>query len=83
MFVCEKDMQCVDCPKNYPDEVCDHWIEVEPVLHAYWIDCCGPIDDFLANCSNCGYQMDTHEERGYHKFCPNCGAKMDGEINHG
>lgn len=39
-----------------------------------WIDC----KDFpyLANCSNCGYQMDTHEERGYFRFCPYCGADM-------
>lgn len=34
---------------------------------------------YYANCSMCGYQMDTHEERGYHNFCPNCGADMRGE----
>ena len=31
---------------------------------------------YLANCSNCGYQMDTHDEHGYFKFCPNCGTQM-------
>ena len=40
-----------------------------------WIDEGGT---YYANCSKCGYQMDTHEERGYHNFCPNCGADMRG-----
>ena len=40
------------------------------------------IDDttYYANCSNCGYQIDTHYERGYLNFCPNCGAKMTKEA---
>jgi len=41
-----------------------------------WID----DDNYYANCSCCGYQMDTHEEHGYFKFCPNCGAKMTKEA---
>lgn len=32
---------------------------------------------YFAHCSECGYQMDVHENRGYHNFCPNCGAKME------
>ena len=31
---------------------------------------------YFANCSECGYQMDVHENRGYYNFCPNCGADM-------
>ena len=42
-----------------------------------WIDEDGT---YYANCSKCGYQMDTHEERGYHNFCPNCGADMRGDT---
>ena len=42
---------------------------------ARWID-----DDsgsgYYANCSNCGYQIDVHENRGYYRFCPECGRKM-------
>ena len=34
---------------------------------------------YYPNCSECGYQMDTHTERGYFNFCPNCGADMRGE----
>lgn len=41
-----------------------------------WIDEDGT---YYANCSKCGYQMDTHVERGYFRFCPNCGADMRSE----
>ena len=41
-----------------------------------WIDENGT---YYANCSKCGYQMDTHQERGYFRFCPSCGADMRGE----
>lgn len=47
---------------------------------ACWID-----DDsdygYFANCSFCGYQIDVHENRGYHNFCPHCGAYMFGVEN--
>lgn len=33
MFICEKNYQCVDCPELYPEETCDHWIEVEPLSY--------------------------------------------------
>jgi len=38
-----------------------------------WIDS----GEYYANCSECGYQIDIHESRGYYKFCPNCGKKME------
>lgn len=38
-----------------------------------WVDEDGT---YYANCSKCGYQMDTHQERGYFRYCPNCGADM-------
>ena len=41
-----------------------------------WID---ENNSNYANCSECGYQIDTHEERGYHNFCPHCGVDMRGE----
>ena len=43
-----------------------------------WIDEDGT---YYANCSECGYQMDTRQERGYFRFCPNCGADMKGDQN--
>lgn len=36
-YICEKNAHCIDCPKNYPEEKCEHWIEVEEVRHAKWI----------------------------------------------
>lgn len=30
-WICDKDQNCIDCPKHYPEETCEHWIEVEPV----------------------------------------------------
>ena len=43
-------------------------------MQGEWID----TDDNLANCSNCGYQIDIHQNRGYMNYCPNCGAEMSG-----
>ena len=43
-----------------------------------WIDD-SKEDSYYANCSHCNYQIDTHYERGYLNYCPNCGAKM--EVN--
>lgn len=63
MFICEKDMNCVDCPRNYPYEECAHWIEVKPVLYAHW--------NYGIQCSNCG-QVDTTKP----PYCSNCGATM-------
>jgi hypothetical protein len=43
-----------------------------------WIDD-SKEDSYYANCSHCDYQIDTHYERGYLNYCPNCGAKMEVE----
>lgn len=58
--------------------------EIEPadvvhVVHGKWIDEDPAFAEYFANCSVCGYEIDVHNERGYFNFCPNCGAKMDGE----
>lgn len=54
-------------------------IEAEPVKHAHWIikashDANGETD-FV--CSSC---FCVSPIRGYTRYCPNCGARMDGEI---
>lgn len=41
-----------------------------------WLDDNNSFNSFYANCSECGYQMDKHAERGYHNYCPYCGARM-------
>lgn len=62
-----------------------HYIEisnlptVEERKEGRWIDTDYinlQLDTYLASCSECGYQMNVHNNRGYFKYCPNCGAKM-------
>ena len=48
--------------------------DVQPVVRGEWID--SKDGTYYANCSVCEYQMDVHTERGYHNYCPNCGARM-------
>lgn len=54
--------------------------DVAPVIHGRWIDAplCGNDN---CRCSNCGSWHNIHVNlRGEitQKYCPNCGAKMDG-----
>lgn len=54
-------------------------IDIEPVKHAHWIIIAPHGDkeepDFA--CSSC-YCISP--VRGYTRYCPNCGARMDGEV---
>lgn len=55
--------------------------DVEPVRHGHWIE-----KAFRIMCSDCGaefkdeilYMIGNDEQMSY---CPNCGARMDGESN--
>lgn len=54
--------------------------DVAPVVHGRW----GPCFDEncrcrwgFGKCSNCGQEYYAHAINHY-KYCPNCGAKMDG-----
>ena len=47
--------------------------DVQPVVHAEWI-CHEPEIGLYYSCSKCGHNA----LQGMYKFCPNCGAKMDG-----
>lgn len=49
--------------------------DVEPVKHGEWI-CMG--DCGVTKCSCCGWTIEEYIED---KYCRECGAKMDGEIN--
>lgn len=55
-----------DCP--LPDVV--------GVKHGRWISQGGGYN-FVYTCSACGY-IDGYPFNDRHKFCPHCGAKMDG-----
>ena len=53
-------------------------IEAEPVKRGRWIS---DDRDVLFSCSECGTQISTswdYEDLAWN-YCPNCGAKMDGE----
>lgn len=48
--------------------------DVQPVAHAKWV-CHEPEIGLYYSCSRCEHNT----LQGMYKFCPNCGAKMDGE----
>lgn len=45
-------------------------IEAEPVMHGKWFD----VGSLSCRCNRCGCK-NSHET----DYCPNCGARMDGE----
>lgn len=48
--------------------------DVEPVRHGYWV-----YDHWCEfKCSDCGEPSNSKPYKGKENFCPNCGAKMDG-----
>lgn len=48
--------------------------DVQPVVHAKWL-CLEPEIGLYYSCSRCGHNT----FQGMYKFCPNCGARMDGD----
>ena len=54
--------------------------DVAPVRHGRWIDAYPYIDPnpmfMYGICSECGFEQGISK---YLNYCPNCGAKMDGE----
>ena len=46
-------------------------IEAVPVVHGEWIK-----ETVLSKCSVCGFRLGADTYR----YCPNCGAKMDGKA---
>ena len=69
--VCSRHMGGMDLVK------CEDFIptiDVVPVVHGEWIEY--SCDPNIITCSECDWGT-SPEEKGF-KFCPNCGAKMDG-----
>lgn len=69
--------------------------ESEPVRHGHWYWCEEPHNSFNDDGFECGwkcsccnnypdhdnYMADSYENKPNLKYCPNCGAKMDGDKN--
>lgn len=56
-------------------------VDAEPVRHGRWLDVLVADDESETDgveCSECGYtDINVYWAKTYHKYCPNCGAKMD------
>ena len=71
------DMQELYLPTHFIDLVIEDMptADVQPVKHARWeINC----DGYYPYCSNCKNEPQGREMT---LFCPNCGARMDGDNN--
>lgn len=64
--------------------------DVEPVRHGKWKETtsCGKQNDLeyqkadtVFRCSECGYDFEHEGYLAYFNYCPNCGARMDGDNN--
>ena len=51
--------------------------DVVPVVHSRWV--LGGYDDMYYICKRCGHKQSEYYHKPTANFCPNCGAKMDGE----
>ena len=55
-------------------------IEAEPVKHGRWVEhIC--FDDGFWVCSNCRFVSQATAAPKLYRYCPNCGARMDGDEN--
>ena len=52
--------------------------DVAPVQHGRWGTHSDRPDSLICSVCNCGFDMWKHDP---HNYCPNCGAKMDGEVD--
>lgn len=57
--------------------------DVAPVRHGHWVDLRGEENETRAGyCSTCGWESHVYEDDVIGMpYCPNCGAKMDGDSN--
>ena len=52
--------------------------DVAPVVHGQWEANSDRPDSLICSVCKCGFDVWKHDP---HNFCPNCGSKMDGELN--
>ena len=58
-------------------------VEAVPVRHGRWQWISSTYDRVTCEkryrCSKCHHETITHDSEPWEKFCPNCGARMDGK----
>jgi hypothetical protein len=58
-------------------------VDAAPVVHGYWINKTNPMRAVVeqrVDCSTCGHIF-WHTSALSYNYCPNCGARMDGDTN--
>lgn len=50
--------------------------DVAPVRHGEWQEING-----IFSCSRCGYSFEHEGYIPFFNYCPNCGARMDGDVD--
>lgn len=84
-----KESMCSQCRSHCKGE--DDWCaaiydvvdapteDVAEVKHGKWIHASVDMGFFRFRCSECGLDDVYDEEREQYRYCPNCGARMDGD----
>lgn len=64
-------------------EGCPESVDAVPLVHGKWEWISSTYDRIPCEkryqCSKCHHETITHESDPWEKFCPNCGARMDGD----
>ena len=81
MFECREMERAPEWDGHTPAQAIERIGKLEPVQHGRWGEYHitgydGLHPTYTAPCSVCSY-----EARFTHRFCPNCGARMDAEVN--
>ena len=66
--------EIIDALENVPAA------DVTPVVHSYWEHKITNDGENIGICHNCKYPVSWFWEQA--KYCPSCGAKMDGGADH-
>ena len=74
------DMQELYLPIHFIDFVIEDMptADVEPVRHGRWVE--KPTSVYCSNCRTHWSREFVISLRKTYKFCPNCGARMDGDA---
>ena len=87
-LICKDGNRFLNPMRNLSDEeaeIYDNWLnaeaaDVQPVRHGRWVKCGKLEGKIVMKCSECEQGITAMFEPKYH-YCPNCGARMDGDTN--